>query len=96
MKYFAPLLLILAAAAPGPGTSAAPPVFLPAPVPDVDLAPPPPPLAADPHATEVTPKLYQPSQQFQGDGYSYGSTVQSLQERSLKPAPGVSFKVPLY
>jgi len=95
MKHLAPLLLVLTAAAPGPSNTAVPPVFLPAPMPDVDLAAPRPPLG-DPHATEVAPKLYQPSQQFQGDGYSYGSTVQSLQERSLKPAPGVSFKVPLY
>jgi len=66
----------------------------PAPMPDADIFAPIP-HVDDPKAARVTPNLFRPKTQFRGDGYSPGSTVQESQERSLKPAPGISLKVPL-
>ncbi|MBV9783685.1 MAG: hypothetical protein JO264_07675, partial [Acidisphaera sp.] len=45
---------------------------------------------------QLEPKLYQPSRQFRGDAFTYGSTAQSVEEKSLTPAPGMALKVPLY
>jgi hypothetical protein len=39
--------------------------------------------------------LYQPKDQFRGDGFFRGSTSQSVIERNLKPAPTLLMKVPL-
>jgi len=66
----------------------------PAPMPDADIFAPIP-RVDDPKAAHVTPNLFRPKTQFRGDGYSPGSTVQESQERTLKPAPGISLKVPL-
>jgi hypothetical protein len=63
-----------------------------APMPDADVNAPLPPT---PKTAQVSPSLFQPRKQFRGDGYSYGSTAQSWQEQRLKPAPGVTLKVPL-
>jgi len=63
-----------------------------APMPNADLNAPLPPT---PKTAQVSPSLFQPRKQFRGDGYSYGSTAQSWQEQRLKPAPGVTLKVPL-
>jgi hypothetical protein len=71
-----------------------PPLVGPAPMPNADIFAPIP-RVEDPKATQVTPHLFSPQQQFRGDGYSPGSTVQASQERQLKPAPGISMKVPL-
>ncbi len=68
--------------------------FEPAPMPNADIYAPLP-RVDDPKAAQLSPKLFQPPRQFRGDGYSSGSTAQGSQERSLKPAPGVSMKVPL-
>ncbi len=66
----------------------------PAPMPDADIFAPVP-RVDDPKAAHVTPSLFRPKTQFRGDGYSPGSTAQESQERILKPAPGISLKVPL-
>jgi hypothetical protein len=70
------------------------PQFEPAPMPDADLYPP---VAHvdNPQAAQLTPSLFQPKNQYRGDGFSPGSTVQGNQERLLKPTPGLSMKVPL-
>jgi hypothetical protein len=70
------------------------PLGEPAPMPDADIFAPVPHID-DPKAAHVTPSLFRPKTQFRGDGYSPGSTVQESQERTLKPAPGISLKVPL-
>jgi hypothetical protein len=63
-------------------------------MPDADIYAPVP-RADYPKAAQVTPNLFRPKTQFRGDGYSPGSTAQENQERQLKPAPGISLKVPL-
>lgn len=71
---------------------AAPNNFQAAPMPDADMSAPLPPT---PKTAELSPALFQPRKQFRGDGYAPGSTAQGWQEQRLKPAPGVSLKVPL-
>ncbi len=68
--------------------------FEPAPMPDADLYPPVP-HTDETKSASVTPSLFRPKDQYRGDGFSPGSTVQGNQERLLKPAPGLSMKVPL-
>jgi hypothetical protein len=70
------------------------PLDEPAPMPDADIFAPVP-HVDDPKAAHLTPNLFRPKTQFRGDGYSPGSTAQESQERTLKPAPGISLKVPL-
>jgi hypothetical protein len=63
-------------------------------MPDADIYPPV--VRRDnPKAAELAPHLFRPKTQFRGDGYSPGSTAQERQEHQLKPAPGISLKVPL-
>jgi hypothetical protein len=63
-----------------------------APMPDRDAGAP---SRAEARGVAIAPQLFNPPRQFQGDGYAPGSTVQSVQERQIRPTPGVQLSVPL-
>ncbi len=76
---------------PAPPSTVPPERFQPAPTPnrDVELSKP---KAST--ATTITPSLFTRPEEYHGDGFSKGSTVQSDQEKRLKPAPGFSLHMP--
>ena len=68
-------------------------LYAPAPVPNQDLRAPPP--RPGPGGVKVSPKLYMPADRFGGDGYMPGTTIQSEQEKRLRPGAGFNFSIPL-
>lgn len=72
----------------GPGASG----FSAAPLPNADITAP---SSRQSAAASLRPSLFQPRNVYHGDGYVHGSTVQTEQEKRLRPAPGVNFSVPL-
>ncbi len=87
---------IIATAPSRPLTDSSTPVvgFTAAPMPNADLNAP---LRIDPNARQASlkPSLFAPRNAYHGDGYVPGSTVQTEQEKRLKPTPGVNLSVPL-
>jgi hypothetical protein len=77
---------------PEPPAAGPPTRFQPAPTPnrDVELSKP---KAST--ATTFSPSLFTRPEEYHGDGFSKGSTVQSDQEKRLKPTPGFSLHMPL-
>ncbi len=77
---------------PAPPAAGPPSKFQPAPTPnrDVELAKP-----RASNETTVAPSLFTRPNEYHGDGFSKGSTVQSEQERRVKPAAGFSLHMPL-
>ena len=69
-------------------------LFTPAPTPNQDLLAPLLPNT-DKGKPTVAPGLFQPKNQYQGEGYVPGSTVQSEQDRRVRIAPGINLHVPL-
>jgi hypothetical protein len=67
--------------------------YQPAPVPNPDLFPPRGQAAQS--GAQLTPGLFLPKDRFAGDGYIPGTTVQSEQERRLKPGAGFNLSLPL-
>jgi hypothetical protein len=67
--------------------------FEPAPMPNDDMSGP---QIAQQQGARWSPTLLQPRTQFRGDGFSYGSTVQGVQERRVNPTPVMNLKMPLY
>lgn len=70
------------------------PVFTPAPVPNRDAAAPTGPKVRRPD-TELSPSLFNRSDQYRGDGYINGSTAQSEQEKRVRPGAGFNLRMPL-
>lgn len=65
----------------------------PAPVPDSGVRGP---VALQvPRGAELTPTMMGPKYTYQGEGFLRGSTVQSEQNRKVKPAAGFNLTVPL-
>jgi hypothetical protein len=77
---------------PEPPAAGPPSKFQPAPTPnrEVELTKP---KAST--ATTVAPSLFTRPDEYHGDGFNKGSTVQSEQERRVKPAAGFSLHMPL-
>lgn len=50
---------------------------------------------AVPRGAELSPTMMGPKYTYQGEGFLRGSTVQSEQNRKLRPAAGVNLTVPL-
>ncbi|MSO91412.1 MAG: hypothetical protein EXR01_07540 [Acetobacteraceae bacterium] len=48
-----------------------------------------------PRGPELSPALMVPKYTYQGEGFLYGSTVQSEQNRKARPAAGFNLKFPL-
>jgi hypothetical protein len=68
------------------------PVFQEAPMPDQDVQAPP---GSAHQQAQLAPKLLWPSELFQGDGYSYGSSQQTSLENRKSAAAGVGLSVPV-
>ncbi len=83
----------LPAAPPAPRLRPAPNAFLPAPTPNRDYDAPAPPRAGN--APEVKPGLFTRGETYRGDGFSRGSTSESEVQRRVRPAPGLSLRLPL-
>lgn len=64
----------------------------PAPMPDADAGAP---LATGNEDPHLAPAIYSTKTEFRGDGFSYGSSPQAVQEGATKPAAGVALDVPL-
>jgi hypothetical protein len=77
---------------PEPPAKVPPGKFQPAPTPNRDVELSKPKASND---TTITPSLFTRPEEYHGDGFSKGSTVQSDQDRRLKPAPGFSLHMPL-
>jgi hypothetical protein len=77
---------------PEPPAAGPPSRFQPAPTPnrEVELTKP-----KASNATTVGPSLFTRPDEYRGDGFNKGSTVQSEQERRGKPAAGFSLHMPL-
>ncbi len=67
--------------------------YQPAPVPNPNIFPPP--GQAAQAGPQLSPGLFMPKDRFAGDGYIPGTTVQSEQERRLKPGAGFNLSLPL-
>jgi hypothetical protein len=77
--------------APGAAESASA-TYQPAPMPNPDVRPPrDAPAGRD---ASLAPRLFMPKDRFAGDGFTPGSTVQSEQERRLKPGAGFNLNLP--
>lgn len=48
-----------------------------------------------PRGPELTPTMMGPKYTYQGEGFLHGSTVQSEQNRKVRPAAGFNLTVPL-
>jgi hypothetical protein len=79
---------------PGSSFTTSTPAYTPAPMPDADLYAPLPPTQPQASA-QLGPQVIYPDKQYRGDGFFPGSTSQSVQQRLLKPAPGISLTMPL-
>ena len=64
-----------------------------APMPNSDISAPIP--RAEPGQASLAPSLFAPRNGYHGEGYVPGSTVQTQQEKRLRPAPGINLSVPL-
>jgi hypothetical protein len=81
------------APAPPPASSRPPgPVYEPAPLPNPNIAPP---TRADSGGPEISPSLFNRSDQFRGDSFTKGDSAQSTQDRNLRPSPGFRLRMPL-
>lgn len=76
-----------------PKKKTGPPGFTPAPTPNADAAPPIGPRAS--RDTQVSPQLFQRSNQYRGEGYSPGSSSQIQQDRRAQPGGGINLLMPL-
>jgi hypothetical protein len=76
-------------ARPGPANASH---FEPAPVPDTDLAAP---STPEPTDTGLQPAIFSKKEEYQGSGFSRGSTAPSLQPRARRPALGLNFSMPV-
>jgi hypothetical protein len=83
-------LALALSAVPALGQAQESPRFVPAPMPNPDVRAPRSPETGD---TTVAPRLFMPPDRFAGDGYTPGSTVQSEQERRLRPGAGVNLRM---
>lgn len=86
----APMAAARAAETTPPGAPAS--GLEPAPLPDPDMIAPTQRASTDP---SVQPSVFQPENQFRGDGFSPGSTSQSYEQRHFMPPAGLSLLVPL-
>lgn len=67
--------------------------YAPAPMPDRDVAEPA--AAAASGDAQLQPSVFSRKTEFQGDGFSPGSTVQSSEGRNLHPGWGLNWKMPV-
>ncbi len=80
--------------APAPAShelDASHPTYDPAPMPNQDAAGP---MAPADQSTSVGPTLFHNEQQFRGNAFSRGDSVQNSQDRANKPGVGFSVHVP--
>ena len=82
-------------AAPPPPPGAFYTGYTAAPVPDQDMEAPNRVVQPDGNGVLTPSLLHAQKKHFQGDGYIQGSTVESDQQKRLKPAPGLNWSVPL-
>ncbi len=75
-----------------PPRSAPVDAYTAAPMPDRDLSSP---ATVASNEPSVSPTLFQPSQQFRGDGYEPNSTEQASHDRALHPAAGLNLSMPV-
>ena len=68
------------------------PVYEPAPLPNPDVSAP---YRADGGGTRISPSLFNRKDDYRGDSFSKGETVQSDQNRRLLPSPGLTLSMPL-
>ncbi|APH58610.1 hypothetical protein [Granulibacter bethesdensis] len=65
-----------------------------APMPNLDVGEPNKPV--QPAKPYVSATLYQPRDEFRGDGYTWKDSSQVVMERNLQPTPTMLVKVPLH
>ncbi len=53
------------------------------------------PVAPEESRTHVSPTMFDLGTRYQGDGYTYGSSPQAMDDRRSAHVPGLSLKVPL-
>lgn len=68
------------------------PVYEPAPLPNPDITAP---RRAESQGTEISPSLFNRRDQFRGDSFLKGDSVQSDQDRRMRPSAGFKLRMPL-